>query len=112
MAAKPTRARTRKSPQQDITFQPVFTDKQVMESETNYNTTWGVKRRVMMAFLSNSSAALLARIKCAKDAEVLITMAEVILDFRKHLHSGVELADCALERLRALCESVDRINPK
>lgn len=88
-------------------FDAVFTHAQAEELEANYNGTWGVKRRILMALLCCSSEELLSRITSNKEAEVILTMAEAIADFHVHLTSGIELTTAALARLDLLAKAID-----
>jgi len=108
MAAKPTRARPRKSPEQSIDFEPVFTQEQVEKIEADYNQKWGVSRRLMMIVLARSGASLVERWTRGK-GEAFVAMFEAIANYRTHLSAGVDLADSALARLRSIAAYVDKI---
>jgi len=108
MAVKPIRARPRKSPEQSIEFEPVFTQEQVEKIEADYNQKWGVSRRLMMIVLARSGASLVARWTPGKGG-AFVVMFEAIADYRNHLRAGVELADSALARLRSIAAYVDKI---
>lgn len=97
---------------QHTPFDAAFTHAQTTNFEADYNRTWGVKRRILMALLCSSSVELLSRISCADDAEVLITMAEAITDYHNHLNTGLELTTAALARLQSLAIAVDQAGLK
>lgn len=90
-----------------LPFAAIFTPDEVERVEAAYNRTWGPKRRTLQAFLMRSSDELLINIKAEGDAEVLLILTQVLIDYRQHLAAGTALIDCALNRLQVLAEHVD-----
>ena len=110
MTAKLTRARTRKAPEQSIEFQPIFTDEQVEKFEADYNTTWGVKRRLMMIVLARSSFGLISDGWTRGNGDAFVAVFEAIADYRNHLRNGIKLAHSALARLQCVAAHLDKTN--
>jgi hypothetical protein len=102
--------------QTPVEFDAVFTEKDVFKIEGEYNTTWGVSRRIMMMVLSKSSADLSNIFKSiiADDdtGRVYFEMLEQIDDYKEHLKSGMELADAAAARLLMVATQVEDIDVK
>ena len=61
--------------------------------------SWGIKRRIMLASLSRSKEQLVTAIRAEGGPEVTEQAIELINDYRKHLQTGIELADSATARL-------------
>jgi len=94
--------------QNAIPFAPFFTTEDRDQSEANYNQTWGVRRRVLMGFLSVSSDQFLDNLR-REDPEILLTMVETICEYRGHLLIATHLADTALDRLVAVGDYLDKV---
>jgi len=104
---------TEKAP---LSFEPIFTEKKEVEIERAYNTSWGIKRRIMMDVLSRSSEELVeiyAKASAEDDGEMLLSIIDQIAEYRDHLKAGVELATSALTRLCMIVEHIsDAIDAK
>jgi hypothetical protein len=94
-----------------ITFEPVFTKKQVSEFEEKYNSEWGTKRRLLMLTLSRSSDELLAAFDEDEGIEGITALMEQILDYEGHLTAGLELVESAKARLFAVANQLDMLEP-
>jgi hypothetical protein len=105
-----TQAQDGQAQQNTNSYEPIFTTEQVFRLEDEYNTTWGVSRRIMMAVLSKDSNTLadIAESSVTDDEEdnAYFTMIEQISDYEQHLNDGIELARAALARLFIAGQSV------
>lgn len=97
-------------------FKAPFTKQQVEEIEAKHNTTWGVRRRVLMATMSLSSKEMIdsfAPLISEDNGDTYIEMFEMIKDYRKHLEDSIELADAAMARLLLVGEYLsDKVDSK
>lgn len=83
-------------------FKAPFTKQQVEEIEAKHNTTWGMRRRVLMATMSLSSKEMIdgfSPLLSEDNGDAYIEMFQMIKDYRQHLQDSVELADAAMARL-------------
>lgn len=105
-----SREQTDQSKQNPINFAPAFTKEQAFKLEDEYNTTWGVNRRIMMMILSKSSDAmsdmLVSIISEDSAAETYFAMVEQISDYEQHLKYGIELAQSATARLLLVTQNI------
>lgn len=100
-------ARKGKRTTQQPDFDPIFTDEQVCEFEKKYNGTWGAKRRLTMITLARSTASLAEGFGNATDnGDAMVSLIDHITDYRDHLKSSVELAECAIARLRIVGKNI------
>lgn len=94
----------------NINFHPVFTKEQVFKAEEEYNSTWGVKSRIMMMVLSQSGQNLVDNLTSmlADDdaAEEYFEMIRYIEDYEQHLKAGIELTQSAIARLLMVAQYV------
>lgn len=94
----------------NINFDPVFTKEQVLKAGEEYNATWGVKSRIMMAVLSKSGQNLVDTLTSmlAEDetGEEYFEMIRCIEDYEEHLKAGIELAQSAIARLLTVAQYV------
>lgn len=94
----------------DIAFEPAFTEEQVYKAEDEYNTTWGIKRRIMMLVLSKSGKSMADMLESMlsedETAEAYFSMIEQLNDYEKHLKAGIELAQAATARLLMVAQHV------
>ena len=86
------------SEMQKVEFDAALTRKDVEESERNYNTTWGVSRRMTLMFLTSSRTELLERFGKDDGPDILLDTVNQINEY-KHLQCLIDLADSAEARL-------------
>ena len=98
-----TNTQKQRSEKLNTDFEPVFTEEQVYKIEDEYNTTWGVNRRIMMMVLSKSSKSITAMVDSIlsedETAEAYFSMIEQMDNYEQHLKGGIELAQAARARL-------------
>lgn len=85
-----------------LDFEAIFSEEQMRKSESEYNSTWGTKRRLMTITLTKSSNQLLEGFKEDDSLEHIIALAEQVEEFKKHLEAGIQLAECAMARLESV----------
>ena len=82
-------------------FKATFTKQQVEEIEKKHNTTWGMRRRLLMVTMSLSSKEMIdgfSPLVDERDGEAFIEMFQLISDYRQHLKDSIELSDAAMAR--------------
>lgn len=86
-----------------IDFEPIFLEEQMYKIEAEYNTTWGVNRRIMMAMLSKSSKEIIGMVesmlKNDEKIETYFFMVEQLNEYEQHLKAGIGLVQAATSRL-------------
>lgn len=88
-------------------FEAELTQDQINKIESDYNETWGVKRRITLLALSRSKAELVLNFGQLEDgADVIMEMIDHVHEFREHLRNGIELAESASARLLIACSAI------
>ena len=77
-----------------LPFEPALTQEQVTKFE-KIAQDYGQNRRIMFVILKNSSTELIKR---EPNGDLLLDMAEYLIDYKKHLEATLELLDAALAR--------------
>lgn len=82
---------------QNLQFDALFTQEQIANIESEYNATWGLRRRVTLQFLSLSKSEMIEKFGTNEEATGLIFEAiEMIQEYKQHLVDMTEITDRAV----------------
>jgi hypothetical protein len=87
-------------------FTALVTEAQIEESEREYNSIWGMRRRVMLISLARSRDQLLEGFGSGDGPDTLLNMVEEINLYKDHLREGAEIADTAVSRLLCVVHAI------
>jgi hypothetical protein len=85
-----------------LEFEAALSDEQVDEIERAYESTWGVRRRMMQIALARSSSQLKNSEEHCEAADAFIAMTEELDKYKDHLLNALELTEAAIARSAAV----------
>lgn len=109
--AKPATKNTDLAAIARLTFQPELSVEQFRQSESEYNRTWGVQRRMMLLTLTRTKDELAQGFRDAADAgEFVAQMLEDLEAYKQHMRDGLNLTESAISRI-LIAASAAAIDP-
>jgi hypothetical protein len=86
-------------------FDATFTTEEVERIEAEYNTTWGVNRRVLLLAMTLSSEQMLEKLsKPGDNTESLLAIADAVIDYKEHLEGALTTVDSCLARIATVAQ--------